>query len=357
MSLPGGIDGSTKSPSNCVACDRPDSSEDMVACDGCGSWYHYSCADVDGSVANLPWTCGSCGILNQTPIPPKGARKVDAKKGSKRLTVPAGAEKSSKVSVVSKGTSRKSKKSGADEKVSSTSSARARLALELKMVDEQDQIRAEELQAELVIKNKKLLLEKQNRDRELALEGKKLAEEKAFQEKQLEEEEKTRKAMLEMKRLSLETKKNIVRQFSQRGSEVSSVSGSEVTNSEEKVRRWLQKSGEQTEGNIQSTSAAKDNGKLPEISGEITFNEAQEPIFNVAKKSFFSEMPREKTEQDGGEDVAYDVRTRLTAGNAAQGAASGSMYDPTDIGPTSRQLAARQVMGKDLPTFSGNPED
>lgn len=151
------------SPSNCTKCDLPDSAENMVACDGCGSWYHYSCAEVDESVAELPWKCESCGIMNQTPIP----TKTRPKKGAQRLVIPGGAEKQPKSSGGSKTGSRRGKKSAVGDNVSATSSAKARLALELEMIDEQDRMREEELQAELEMKNKKLMLERQTRDREL----------------------------------------------------------------------------------------------------------------------------------------------------------------------------------------------
>ncbi|XP_062710760.1 uncharacterized protein LOC134288863 [Aedes albopictus] len=342
MSLPGEKDAAA-SPSSCVACDRPDSDENMVACDGCECWYHFSCADVDESVSGQPWKCESCGIMNQTPIPTKNIRKANGKEGGKRLTVPTGAKKSSKVSVSSKGTSRRSKKSAAGDDVSLTSSARARLALELRMLDEDEQIKEQELQAELELKNKKLMLQKQNRERELALEAKQLAEEKAFQERQLEEEEKGRKALLQMKRLSLEAKKNIVRQFSQRGSDVSSLSESEKS-SEAKVRSWLQKSGEQTEGIVRSTSAARGSSHVPEITGKVVLDEIRNPISGAAKKVnyLFEEIPgTTEGDKNDGDSVC----------NVQQQAFN------DEIGPTSRQLAARQVMGKDLPTFSGNPEE
>ncbi|XP_055588827.1 uncharacterized protein LOC129741145 [Uranotaenia lowii] len=46
--------------SNCATCNRPDSEEDMVQCDACDAWHHYTCAGVDVAVANLPWICGKC---------------------------------------------------------------------------------------------------------------------------------------------------------------------------------------------------------------------------------------------------------------------------------------------------------
>ncbi|XP_058827197.1 uncharacterized protein LOC131687160 [Topomyia yanbarensis] len=32
----------------------------MVACDGCGTWFHFTCAGVQASICNKPWHCGYC---------------------------------------------------------------------------------------------------------------------------------------------------------------------------------------------------------------------------------------------------------------------------------------------------------
>ncbi|XP_055615136.1 uncharacterized protein LOC129761441 [Toxorhynchites rutilus septentrionalis] len=46
--------------SSCVNCDRPDSFDNMVQCDTCNSWWHQCCAGVTGSVAERPWNCRQC---------------------------------------------------------------------------------------------------------------------------------------------------------------------------------------------------------------------------------------------------------------------------------------------------------
>lgn len=60
----------TPDPDNtfsCVACKRPDSADtDMVACDKCNSWWHYTCAGVTDSISVQHWVCSKC-----LPIPPK----------------------------------------------------------------------------------------------------------------------------------------------------------------------------------------------------------------------------------------------------------------------------------------------
>lgn len=45
---------------NCVSCDRPDSFDDLVQCDECDSWWHMQCASVTPSIAERDWICNNC---------------------------------------------------------------------------------------------------------------------------------------------------------------------------------------------------------------------------------------------------------------------------------------------------------
>ncbi|XP_062539019.1 uncharacterized protein LOC134207312 [Armigeres subalbatus] len=48
--------------SSCVNCDRPDRAGDLVQCDTCDSWWHQTCAGVTSSVAERAWSCRLCFI-------------------------------------------------------------------------------------------------------------------------------------------------------------------------------------------------------------------------------------------------------------------------------------------------------
>ncbi|XP_055621992.1 uncharacterized protein LOC129765605 [Toxorhynchites rutilus septentrionalis] len=50
-------------PRNCNSCSHPDSMEDMVECEKCLKWYHYSCAGVDDSVKTSNFVCKLCPAL------------------------------------------------------------------------------------------------------------------------------------------------------------------------------------------------------------------------------------------------------------------------------------------------------
>ncbi|XP_055605676.1 uncharacterized protein LOC129753853 [Uranotaenia lowii] len=50
----------TAAEHNCLACSRPDGARSMVACDACDNWWHFDCIGVTESVANRSWICGTC---------------------------------------------------------------------------------------------------------------------------------------------------------------------------------------------------------------------------------------------------------------------------------------------------------
>ncbi|XP_055590700.1 uncharacterized protein LOC129742784 [Uranotaenia lowii] len=45
---------------SCVACDKPDSADNVVACDRCSNWWHFSCAGVGADIKHQAWVCAKC---------------------------------------------------------------------------------------------------------------------------------------------------------------------------------------------------------------------------------------------------------------------------------------------------------
>lgn len=45
---------------NCIACNKPDREENLVACDACKDRYHFSCASVDDGIRDRCWSCSKC---------------------------------------------------------------------------------------------------------------------------------------------------------------------------------------------------------------------------------------------------------------------------------------------------------
>nr|XP_029723255.1 uncharacterized protein LOC115264082 [Aedes albopictus] len=48
---------------SCKGCNRPDTEEDMVACDKCNAWWHFSCAGVQASICDRSWRCPNCSTF------------------------------------------------------------------------------------------------------------------------------------------------------------------------------------------------------------------------------------------------------------------------------------------------------
>ncbi|XP_055613925.1 uncharacterized protein LOC129760309 [Uranotaenia lowii] len=67
--------------SNCIMCDQPNTADNMVCCDDCKLWAHYSCAGVTDEIKNHPWSCVKCRHKLKVPKEKKITRKNSSKKG------------------------------------------------------------------------------------------------------------------------------------------------------------------------------------------------------------------------------------------------------------------------------------
>ncbi|XP_062533441.1 GRB10-interacting GYF protein 2-like [Armigeres subalbatus] len=180
-------------PRNCASCSRPDEHDDMVACDACHNWHHYSCVQVDAMVQDQAWKCASCELptdsVSMRNTSETGVKEV-SKKGAKPKT--PGVQLETLVVPPKKSGSRLSAGSRKSKKVtgeqSTTSSARMRLEAELKAVEEQQRIREEELAAEKELQDLERKLEEELQEKELMIEAKRVAEAKANLKKKMSDE-------------------------------------------------------------------------------------------------------------------------------------------------------------------------
>lgn len=53
---------------SCSLCVEPDNNE-MVACDTCGMWFHYTCVNVTDDIANYDWNCRQCILKDKSATP------------------------------------------------------------------------------------------------------------------------------------------------------------------------------------------------------------------------------------------------------------------------------------------------
>ncbi|XP_053691312.1 uncharacterized protein LOC128739837 [Sabethes cyaneus] len=390
---------------NCVLCDNSDEHDDMVACDSCQMWHHYSCVNVSASVRDREWYCPTCEPLYTDGINVVEQNKNNPSRSNPILSDGAVLDVPKKTAAKSSAGTKNTRKSRKVIVESITSSARARLELELNVVDEQRRLREEELAEEKKMKDRQRKLEEELREQELAVEARRIAEAKRALEQNMADEREYRKQQMAIRKQSADEKAKLIRQ----ASEYSSSHGSRVnvgvgvTDPGEKVKDWLEQTNQQTEGTKKtSTSAVRPSSCQKQVLPDKfntnknpparKINEALAisppnctvPQQKVQCKSLVSQgiqkLPlqpnnpkkqinlncRELSKQISSSGVHSSDKEHGAACEVQQPVAENkndqdqrSQHHSNDIaeGPTSRQLATRQVMGKDLPIFSGNPEE
>ncbi|XP_055638295.1 uncharacterized protein LOC129776590 isoform X2 [Toxorhynchites rutilus septentrionalis] len=306
---------------NCRKCDRPDSAEgQMVACDVCQRWEHFGCAGVDENIKKHSYVCSECK-MNRTGTKPKQTLKLPVKNV--------------------KTTSRASSKKGAakaDTDRSSVSSA-ARLAMletELKIVGEQQQLQEQELNAENELKKREI----QEAERQLEDKKKMLEEEKRLREKKLQEEKDYYNKQKLIRRQSMEKKNEIIKQMSECSSKAGSIVDPSV-----KVSSWLE---QQQCTTVPPTKPTNPEPQVPPVLLPPTSIAALEPA------------PITSQWVNSGPSVPMPIHYQPVNTTAENNRIPHDHLYNHLVAPgmlNANQLAARQVLNKDLPKFNGRPED
>ncbi|XP_062713670.1 uncharacterized protein LOC134290528 [Aedes albopictus] len=292
----------------------------MVQCQSCKLWEHFGCAGVDEQIrrSDATYICKRCalpGVSNDDHlnVPFVDPRSKGMKAGSKAS---------------SKGGSKRGKKI-LDPPGSVTSSVRvAMLAEQLKLVEEQQVLEEQELKEQEEMK--KRLLEEE----EIQLEEKKrIAEEaKQIRERKLQDELEAKRKQQQVRRESFEKRQEIIRQMA----EVSSRSGS-IVSSGQKVRNWLNDQGAgRSDGNNVGELIDPNINRIPEDPLEVPI-QTREP----ASRKPATMQPLQPVIQVPAAPLPTPAPTPTYSGRLL----------------SQEQIAARQVLGKDLPIFDGNPED
>ncbi|XP_053699075.1 DNA ligase 1-like [Sabethes cyaneus] len=158
---------------DCMMCNAPNMICDMVQCDNCELWAHYSCAGVTEAVMEQDWNCITCTNALQVPKTRKAARN-----GAKKTT----GQKA---------------KSDAGSSVGSISEGAGTLEDSLKKLEMEQRAKEKAFEEEMVLREKRLEMEK-------VLHEKRQQMEKAFREKQLQQERELKERQLQEERKMLE---------------------------------------------------------------------------------------------------------------------------------------------------------
>ncbi|XP_062714070.1 uncharacterized protein LOC134290872 [Aedes albopictus] len=309
-------------PRNCQSCDRPDAAEsEMVQCGVCRRWEHFGCAGVGGEVKqpNVRYVCKQCSAKQGTS-------------GGGALLAPGEEKRKSKGSKASSKAHSKKGKVVPDPPKSVSSSVRAKLLEEeLKLVEEEQRLMEMELQEQEEIKKRQLLEE----ERKLA-ERRRLAEEESFlRDRKLQEELEMKRKQMQVRKESLEKRQAIIRH----AASMSSRSGS-IPDSNDKVNKWL--SSQKNVGGLQGPPEGDDNDDIQSVDQD-PLDAPVNPTSQIPDLSALSISPNSPR------------FLHAAAPEMRNGSDPATTHNPHTLSQV--QIAARQVLGKDLPTFGGNPED
>ena len=183
---------------NCKKCQRPDSAdEQMVACDSCQDWEHFTCAGVDVSIKDQPYVCSECKLKKTGAKPKESLRPPDKqdKKSSRASSKKAN-----------------SKNNPAPSSVSSATRM-AMLQAQLKMIEDQELQQARDLEAEEELKKREM----EEPQRQLEEKRKLQEEENRLRELKLREEKEIFEKRKIMRQQSAEKKNELLKQMSEFG--------------------------------------------------------------------------------------------------------------------------------------------
>ncbi|XP_055614144.1 uncharacterized protein LOC129760518 [Uranotaenia lowii] len=320
-----------KTKSNCNACKKPDSDR-MVASDKCQRWYHFDCVQVGDSVADRSWLCPICDIDTTAEATTVNLRNDDDNK--------------SRVS-----------------KASTSASVRAaRANLELQRLDEMKQLEIKRINSELDQQKQEAELEKKR----LEEERKRREEEQALERTQLEIAKRQQEALKKLEEMYLAEKYKILHsQIDETSSQKSFITSTRKSRTDEWVERLpvVRKPEEMDKPPMNPSGEDVVPVKnVPENDKQIIMN-------NPVSKN--SALPREYStpivkNRALGNQQGLPSESTINPEVELPKQENGSRRHPENNEPsnpvgrrvlTNAQLAARQALPKDLPIFTGNPEE
>ncbi|XP_062708969.1 uncharacterized protein LOC134288366 [Aedes albopictus] len=206
--------------SSCKTCKRPDSADaQMVACDKCQLWEHFTCAGVDETVKDRQYVCKDC-MTKVSADKSKRGKQLKADNRSAKSGGRSASRKGSKVPSIP---------------ASQTSSARAAaLEAQMKLIEEEKAMKEQELKEQDELKR----WEREEEQRQLEEKKQLMEEQRRLRQRELEEKRTLLAKQQSIRRESVEKKHELIKRMSEAGSGCGSSSCS-IPDSREKVKSWL----------------------------------------------------------------------------------------------------------------------
>ncbi|XP_055527542.1 uncharacterized protein LOC129720134 [Wyeomyia smithii] len=317
------------SPRNCQTCDRTAlPADDNIQCGLCKLWEHAECAGIDMHTRQpgVLYVCGKCSLQGKSDhlkVPEIGGRTT-------RSSSKPGSKASSKV-----GSTRSCKKGKSNPGGSVTSSVRAAILTEqLKLVEKEQKMQELALQEEQDVRNR--LLDEGERQ---------LEEKKRLRERRLKEELELKQKEQQIRKESLEKRQALIRHIAEASSR-----GGSIVNSNQMVEDWLNRQDAgQSNGNLLG-NPNNPNPSSPPAPLPLPSN----PPVPVPQTPIPSGIP----------GTPGDPQPTYLPSPSPQLPQPVDPTQPSSASPvplvrvlTQAQIAARQVLAKDSPLFSGSPED
>lgn len=140
--------------SSCKLCDNPDNIH-MVQCDKCDDWFHFICVNVTAEISNCDWICNTCSSAKETPVTVSTEQATTSSTTNVKATMDNATKNKSTFS------DKRSIVSGSKSS-SSVSSEKRRLNLKLSMLEEKRKL--QEARDKEYLKQKYYLLEQYESD-------------------------------------------------------------------------------------------------------------------------------------------------------------------------------------------------
>ncbi|XP_062711167.1 uncharacterized protein LOC109417082 [Aedes albopictus] len=311
---------------SCALCENP-VNERMVQCNTCDVWHHFSCVGVSEDIKGYNWTCLKCDTAKAAKgaIPRKMMTRAAAAKGTKKANRKEGQidgenEQTKEAdelagAVGGPAPSLKASRAGSVVSAASRKSAKARLDVELQQIKAEEELMREEMQRKRELAKKKFEVLKEMAD----LEG-----------------------------------------------SVGSVV--DQPNAVNKVEHWLKHHNELREKDKQSlhkVDDCEDDGEAESSTEHSTSDSGSDSEEEVSSDEEVEHEASEKEVQCGEESERRihhrpkkTVCRKTLEGKSNKRSETGRPQSLRSDRRLSRdELAARQVVPRELPKFSGNPEE
>ncbi|XP_058817368.1 uncharacterized protein LOC131680673 [Topomyia yanbarensis] len=320
---------------SCNLCNSPDNSR-MVQCDDCNKWYHYSCVHVDEGIANYDCCCDECVTKKSQPA----GTSTPVSSNGQELAVTI-VDESLTVAPTTKATN------VGDNALSATGATGPTLQCtdnsdNAKLRQEIEKLRCMFQTQRTNFEHQINMLEEQ-KNTSMNERIYKLQAQWSMRENQLQKEI----ALLKRKpdNVAIETKSQ---------SETKSIVSSKRT-TKDRERRLIALKERQA---LEMRHLEEQLVLMEECSSEYEFaNEEEENISCKEKVDKWLENGPHPDTSIAPTPVCSDVLSVTSKRNTNSNRSTTGNYSQHARALSKNQLAARQAVSKDLPTFSGDPED